>query len=339
MKRMAAGVPIGQYLDDPDALFGWLNGAVFGVAVMNAANRSGVTARVLEGPATTADLAAAADLPVESLERLLAYLLAHEVIGRDGEGRWLATARTRAMHDAAGYFTNAQTGTMAASKLVPALRAGHTPFVEHFGQPAFAWLRDNPDLAALFGSFMGWMTRRFTRFLFAHHRFHPFASVADIGGSMGDLLLAVLAEYPQARGLLFDLPETVAMARPRVAASPLGARVELVEGSFFDTVPVADLYLLKQILHDWDDAECTAILATIRRAIPPQGRLVVIDHILADQPTPDEAQGTDIAMLVWATGRERRLAEFEALFAAAGFRLDRVSRNPSGHSVMELVPA
>ncbi|MEO5705632.1 MAG: methyltransferase [Alteraurantiacibacter sp.] len=330
--------PFGQFLDDPDELFMWLNHAVFGVAAMNLANRSGVTLRLLQGPADVAELAAFSGLPHDKLARVLDYLLANEVIAQDGQGRFHATPRTAIMHEAAGYLANTETSSLAATKLAEGLREGQVPFDLAFGQPVFEHFRDHPDRAALFGQFMGFMTRRVTRFLFAQHRFHRFTKVADIGGSMGDLLLAVLAEYPATHGVLFDLPATVEIAREALADNPLATRIELVGGSFFDTVPAADLYLLKQILHDWDDAECREILGTIRKAIPPHGRLAVIDHVLHDQPAPDEGQGTDIAMMIWASGRERKLAEFDALFAASGFAIDRLTRNPSGHSVLEVVP-
>jgi hypothetical protein len=328
----------GQFLDDPDTLFMWLNHAVFGVAAMNLANRSGVTERLLQGPASVAELASLGGLPQDKLGRILDYLLANEVIGRDADGRFHATSRTAMMYEASGYLANTETSSLAATRLPDGLRDGKVPFDLAFGQPVFSHFRDNPDRAALFGQFMGFMTRRVTRFLFAHHRFHPFTRVADIGGSMGDLVLAVLGEYPGTQGIVFDLPGTVEIARQALAGDPLSDRIQLVGGSFFDEVPVADLYLLKQILHDWDDDECRQILGSIRRAIPSHGRLAVIDHVLHDRPTPDEGQGTDIAMMVWASGRERKLAEFDALFAASGFALDRLTRNPSGHSVLEVVP-
>ena len=118
-----------------------------------------------------------------------------------------------------------------------------------------------------------------------------------------------------------------------------GERIELVGGSFFDRVPPADLYTLKQILHDWSDDDCMAILKSIRDALLPGGRVVLIDHILSDEPEANEAQGTDIAMLVWATGRERRLGEFAALSARSGFEIARHTRNSRGHSAIDLVPA
>jgi hypothetical protein len=337
-ERMDPVRPFGDYFDDPDWLFGWLNGAVFGVAVMNAVNRAGITESLLAGPATIEQLAESHRLPPAGLSRMLNLLLAHGMLERSADGRLRANGRTAAMADAAGLLANVETSSLAASKLLPALQQGRIPFELQFGAPVFEYFGDHPEQAAQFGVFMGFMTRRVTRFLFAHHRFEPFATVADIGGSMGDLLTAILVEYPGTRGILFDLPEVVELARPGIAASPLADRIEIAGGSFFDSVPPADLYTLKQILHDWSDADCVRILEAVRAAIPPGGRLVVIDHILSDEPEPNEAQGTDIAMLVWATGRERRLAEFEALFAQSGFAIARLSRNPRGHSAIEVVP-
>jgi hypothetical protein len=328
----------GRHLDDPDELFMWLHAAVMAIATINLANRTGITARLLRGPAPLEELAREARLPQDKLARVLDFLQAHGVIGRDAAGDYRANGRTHRLEEAAGFFANAETTSTAASQLIPALREGRTAFELQFGLPVFEYLAERPERAALFGSFMGFMTRRDTRFLFAQHHFAPFVTVADLGGSMGDLLLAVLQEYPGTRGILFDLPGTIELARPVVEASPLSARVELCGGSFFESVPVADLYLLKQILHDWDDAECRAILACIRSAIPAHGRLVAIEHVLQEEPVPDEGQGTDIAMLIWATGRERRLAEYEALFRTSGFAIERVSRNPRGHSVIEAVP-
>ncbi len=329
----------GRFFDNPDDLFNWINGAVFGVAALNMINRAGVTDRLLQGPAGGAELAALAGVPEGNMGRILEYLAAHEVIGRTDDGHFCANRRTPMIRDAAGYFVNAETSAMAASKLLPGLREGKTPFELHFGAPVFDHFQSHPQMAAKFGEFMGFMTRRVERFLFAQHRFQPFTTVADIGGSMGDLLLGVLGEYPGTRGILFDLPDTIEIARPLIGASPLAGRVELVGGSFFDAVPSADLYTLKQILHDWDDAQCCQILGNIRAAMNPGGRVAVIDHLLADIPEPDESTGTDIAMMVWDTGRERKHADFVALFSACGFRIDRVTHNPSGHSVIEVVPA
>ena len=329
---------IGRFFDNADDIFNWLNDNSVAVSVINLVNRAGVTDHLLEGPATVAELAGRADLPVDKLERMLNFLVGHELLAMRNDGRLEATQRTANMHEAASYFQSVEFGKLAGVKLLPALREGKTPFELYFGQPVFEYFSANPQDAAIFADFMGFMTRRVERFLFAAHRFEAFETVADIGGSMGDLLLAILSEYPGTKGILFDLPAVVEIARPKVEASPLADRVQVVGGSFFEGVPPADLYTMKQILHDWDDEECIRILKSIRAAIKPGGRLAVIDHIISEVPAPEEALSTDIAMMMWDTGRERKLPEFEALFAASGFAIGRVTQNTNGHSVIEAVP-
>ncbi|WP_338244283.1 methyltransferase [Aurantiacibacter hainanensis] len=333
------GQPIGESFDSLDDIFLWGNNVIFGTAAINAMLEGGVIAAILAGPASIEELASKCSLPVEPLERMMNFLLAHELIESRQDGRLQANDRTFRMEQAAAYFRHLSTSKIAGLGLLEALRTpGKTSFEISFGKPVFDYFNSNPKAAADFADFMGFMTRRIERFIFAHLRFEPFETVADIGGSNGDLLLGVLENYPGTNGILFDMPEVVAAARPRLEASPLAERVELVGGSFFERVPAADLYLLKQILHDWNDEECVTILRNIRAAIPISGRLAVIDHLLDDLPKPTESQNTDIAMLIYDSGRERKQSEFEALFAASGFKLDRITPNENGHSVIEAVP-
>lgn len=327
----------GQHFDSVDDVINWGHNVVFGGAVIHLMNAAGLTVRLLDGPATADELARLAGIPVEKMARMLDFLLAHEMLDRDAAGAYIATRRTAVMHEAAAFFPITHITNASATQMLSALQQGKTPFEMQFGAPVFEYYHANPAAAAEFGQYMGLMTRRLEAFLFTRHRFQPFATVADIGGSMGDLVLAILHQYPGTRGVLFDRPDVVDLARPVVAASPLADRVELVGGSFFDSVPAADLYTLKQILHDWDDGECREILRCIRSAMNRHARVAVIDHVLSDIPAPNESQATDIAMMVWDTGRERKLAQFTALFASAGFQIDRLTRNPNGHSVIEVV--
>lgn len=330
--------PIGQRLDDPDELFNWLHEVVIGVPAMHFACRSGLAERLMKGSAAPAELARDLGLPADKLGRILAYLQAHELLAVDEAGQVVATARTARMREWAGVWQQAINTLAAGAELDPAMKSGRTGFEQKFGQPVFEHFAGDPELGARFAEFMSFMTARTVDFVLGRHRFEAFETVVDVGGSFGALLLRVLEEYPGTRGVLFDLPGVIAQAAPAIEASPLAARVELVGGSFFDDVPSADLYLLKQVLHDWNDEECSRVLATIRRAMNPGGRLAVIDHILSEVPAPDEAQSTDVAMMIWASGRERKLSDFAALFGASGFRLDRVTENPDGHSVIEAAP-
>ncbi len=329
---------IGQHFDTADDAFNWANGNAIGLILIRLANESGIVARLLSGPASVAELARASGLPTDKLGRIVDFLVAHELVEAGEGGLLQATPRTAMMHEAASYIRTLDLTFPMGLEMLPALRSGKTPFEAAHGQPVFSYFASHPEQAANFGRFMGWMTRRIERFIFAEHPFHPFGTVADIGGSGGDLLLAVLGHYPGTRGVLFDLPEVAERARPAIAASPLADRVEIVGGSFFDAVPAADLYLLKQILHDWHDDECRRILGRIRAVIAPEGRVAVIDHLLSDVPAPNESLSTDIAMMLWDTGRERKRHEMEALLVSSGFRVDRVTANPAGHSVVEAVP-
>jgi SAM-dependent methyltransferase len=175
--------------------------------------------------------------------------------------------------------------------------------------------------------------------IFAQHSFAPFTLAVDVGGNHGTLLLRLLADHPDARGILFDMPAVVAQAANRLASDPAGSRVEAVGGSFFESVPAGgDLYVMKQILHDWDDAQCAAILANVRKVIAPGGRLAIIDRLLPETMRPHPAWNMDLYMMLWSTGRERKLSEFTALLDATGFKLDRVTENDNDPCVIEAVP-
>lgn len=148
------------------------------------------------------------------------------------------------------------------------------------------------------------------------------------------LLEALMARAPRARGVVFDLPQGLAAARAR--GLDQSARIELVAGDFFRAAhPGADLYVLKFILHDWNDAQATTILRHIAAAMAPGGRVLVCESIVGAPNQPDPARWLDLHMMVQVGGRERTQAEFESLFAAAGLRLLRAQPTACGMSVLE----
>ncbi len=160
-------------------------------------------------------------------------------------------------------------------------------------------------------------------------------TVADVGGAHGVLLAAVLHANPAARGILFDLPHVIATAGDAIAAQGLAARCELVSGDFFEAVPAgADLHLLKQIVHDWDDERATRLLPNCHRALAPGGTLLLVEMVVPADNQPSPAQAMDLNMLVLLGGRERTEEEYRALLQAAGFRLERVIPTHSPFSVI-----
>ena len=330
---------LGQHLDDPNGFFVWLNNSFASFIVLNATINSGFLDNLGDEPASIADLARDCGVPPDKLGRLVGFLAAEEVISLLPDGRVAHTPRSRSLPGIKAAIAVFIIYFEAGIPLYEALRKGVTSYEYRFGKPVFDHLGENPETAALFSQFMAYLTVLVEDFVFDEHTFRPFQMAVDIGGSHGGLLLKLLGRHPASRGILFELPEVAAMVADSVGAAENGDRVEIVGGDFFESVPSGDLYLLKMILHDWNDEECVAILSNIRKALAASGRICVIDHVLPETPRPHPGMAMDLAMLVWATGRERKLSEFEALFDRAGFRLDRVTENPKGWSVVEAVPA
>jgi hypothetical protein len=178
----------------------------------------------------------------------------------------------------------------------------------------------------------------------AGYDFGRFRTIVDVGGGHGLLLARLLEAVPTARGVLFDLPEVIQGARAELAARGLAERCSLVGGSFFDAVPSGgDGYIMKWILHDWDDAACHRILRTIRSVIPPDGRVVVVDRLIPERVTDDASLRVnllmDLTMLMTHMGRERTEKEFGRIFEQSRFALGSVRTTRTGHGIFEGVPA
>jgi hypothetical protein len=138
-------------------------------------------------------------------------------------------------------------------------------------------------------------------------------TVVDVGGGNGSLLVELMSRHPGERGIVFDLPETV---RDEAA---LGGRIRFVEGSFFESVPAGDVYILGTILHDWDDERAAAILRTIRAAAPEGSRLLILDAVVPPGNDPGGGKWLDLLMLALLAGKERNEGQWRELLAAGGF--------------------
>jgi hypothetical protein len=149
-------------------------------------------------------------------------------------------------------------------------------------------------------------------------------------------LAAVLGANPEARGILFDLPHVIATAGEAIRATGISERCELVSGDFFEEVPKgADTHSLKQIVHDWDDEHATRLLHNCHQALPPAGKLLLVEMVVPADNQPSPAQAMDLNMLVLLGGRERTEEEFERLLQPAGFRMERIIPTHSPFSVIE----
>lgn len=183
-------------------------------------------------------------------------------------------------------------------------------------------------------------TRMADKAVVTAYDFGRYPVVADIGGGRGALLASILNAYPSTRGILFDQPHVVAGAPELLEAAGVVDRCDIVAGSFFESVaPGADAYVLKSIIHDWEDPEAIAILERCRDAMPPDGRVLLVERLIEPPGEGRDAKWMDLQMLVSAGGRERTRDQFADLFAKAGLRLVSVMPTQAGLSVIEAARA
>jgi hypothetical protein len=210
----------------------------------------------------------------------------------------------------------------AWSSLVHSVRTGEMAFEHRFKMTAWDYYASNPEEARNFDQTMAAFSAKFTPAILASYDFGRFSRVVDVGGGNGTLLAGILKEWPHLRGTVMDLPQVIEHARRTASARGLNGRCEFVSGNFFQAVPRgADLYMLKWIIHDWDDDRAVSILKKIRVAMDSYGRVILVETILPSGDQPSFANLFDLNMLVMTGGRERTEAEFRRLLTRAGFRL------------------
>jgi ubiquinone/menaquinone biosynthesis C-methylase UbiE len=204
------------------------------------------------------------------------------------------------------------------------------------GKPLFEYLALDPQAAATFDAAMADLSNARDVSAISGYDFGRFKTAIDVGGGEGRLIRSVLASYPTVSGILFDLPAVIERARPVIEREGFASRCSLVSGSFFETLPAgADAYMLKQVLHDWQDDKATLILASCRRAAGDTGVVLVIEMVVPDDGSKSLAKLSDIEMLVAVGGRERTLAQYRTLLAAAGLQIAGVHETRSPFSIIE----
>ena len=318
----------------------WVSQAIYVAAEL------GIADLLAGGPRTVDDLASAAGAHALSLYRILRLLASEDVFAEEEDGRFALTPRAAALRRDAGpvhlqvLFLGGGPSWQAAGSLLHTVRTGETAFEYVHGMEFFEYYRQHPDERVLFDRLMAANTAPLARALAAGYDFSGIGTVVDVGGGRGALAVELLTSHPHLHGVVFDQPAVVAGAREAIAAAGLTGRCEAVGGDFFEAVPEGgDAYLLKFILHDWDDERSVAILRTCRRAIPPNGRLLVVELLLPPGNAPSLAKTQDVNMLINLGGQERTEAGYRALFAAAGFDLSRTIPVQGELRVIEGIPA
>lgn len=298
-----------------------------------------------EGARASDELAEATGTHPPSLYRLLRALASVGVL-RELDGRCFELTplgeclRSDTPDSIAGWaaFIGRPYYWQAWAGLLHSIRTGENAFQHVHGTDVWTYRSTRPEESAIFDEAMTSLSRRSNAAVLAAYDFGRFQTLADVGGGKGALLAAVLAANPKLRGVLFDQPHVVSGAHALLESAGVVDRCRLVAGSFFESVPNGcDAYVLRAVIHDWDDSDSIRILEAVRRAIADIGTLLLIERVVAPANEGRDAKFSDLNMLVGAGGRERTPKEYAALLHRAGFSLTRMI--PAGvYSVLEARP-
>jgi hypothetical protein len=294
------------------------------------------------GPLTAAEIAEREDTEPEATFRLMRAGLTLRLLTMDADKQFHATALLNTLRaDVPGSLRGMALALTNRShwspwgEFVASVRSGRSRTRDVLGMPIFEYLQQNPEQAREFTSAMEGATELWAQDVVSGLDTSDVALAVDVGGANGALLRMLQQANPALRGIVFDRPDVAAAVAPDVA----GDRTEVMGGDFFESVPAADLYLLKLILHDWDDESCVEILSRCRAAMVPGGRIAIIDFLVGDGDDPGVMALMDLNMLAVTDGKERTLAEFDALLAKAGLRRTTVRILDSPQIIIEAVAA
>ncbi|MEZ5833658.1 MAG: methyltransferase [Dongiaceae bacterium] len=305
-----------------------------------------------EGPRTSADLASSAGADPHSLHRLLRALSALGICAERSDGSFELMPLGTLLQDNSPHSLRAWTMWWGHhlwpvwGNLLYSVRTGKSARTLLLGTDGFGHLKNDPEAAATFYRVTIELTRQTAACVLQAYDFAGLKQIADIGGGHGEMLAYVLRAYPDASGTLFDLAIAVEGAAEnfRKNHANLVARCAFVAGDFFESVPPgADAYILKSVIHDWDDERSSRILASCRRAMADGSRLLIIEPILPTRSEATPLQATlsqhDLTMLVALGAQERTEHEFSNLLKAAGLRVSRTVPAGPVYSIIECLPA
>ncbi|SRR5579885_3348954 len=314
----------------------WISQAIY------AAAKFGIADHLKDGPKTVEELADATSTNPGALYRLLRALASVGIFAEAASRRFSLTALAEPLRsDAAGSkralaLMSGDEQFRTWAEIDYSIRTGKVAFDKVFGKPIFDYLGEHPDKARIFDAAMVGIHGRESNATLTAYDFSVFGVVADIGGGNGSQITEILKKHGRMKGVLFDLPHVIERAKERIQASGLLDRCQLVAGNFFDAVPDgADAYVLRHIIHDWDEDRCLTILRNCHRAMRATSKLLVIESVIPPGNEPFHGKFLDLVMLLIPGGRERTGAEYRTLFERAGFELTGIVPTGSEVSIVE----
>jgi ubiquinone/menaquinone biosynthesis C-methylase UbiE len=317
----------------------WVTQAIYVAAEI------GIADFLSAGPRTADELARETGTHGASLYRVLRALASIDIFREDDEGRFSLTPMGKLLESDVP-CSKRSLARMAGAEfyrswggLLSSVETGDAAFDKVYGKPFFRYMSMNPDRWRIYDAAMTGVHDSETNPVLDAYDFSSFKTIVDVGGGNGLALAAILRRHPETRGILFDLPTVTERAREIVTGYNVFDRCRFVEGNFFDSVPSScDAYLLRHVIHDWDDGEAVAILKNCRDAMQPGGRVLVVETVIPSGNEPCFGKWLDLMMLV-VGGRERTKEEYGQLFSAAGLRLTSVVFTAHEVSIIEGVSA
>ena len=304
------------------------------------AAKLGVADYLADGPKRVDELAKATETDASSLYRVLRALASLGIFTEQGDRVFAMTPTAEPLRSDVPHslrdvaiFWGEDWHWDVWGKILYSVRTGKSAWAQMHGDDVFDYFQRNPEAGEIFNRAMSSFSGFATKAVVEAYDFSGIQTLIDIAGGHGRLLAGVLEAYPSMRGVLFDLPHVI-------EGAPRGSRCEYVSGDFFSSVPSGgDAYIMKHIIHDWDDERALKILRNIREAMRPDARVLLVEAVIAEGNNQDFGKLLDLEMLVSPGGKERTAAEYEELFTRAGLRLTRIVPTKSPYSVIEAVAA
>lgn len=309
--------------------------------------RLGIPDRLANGPKSAKELAAEAGVQEDALYRVLRALASVGIFDESDGRRFALTLAGGLLRSGVPGSVQAMAKFMCSpfhlrvySELMHSLKTGKPAVEKAVGMPVFEYLPKDPELSEIFNDAMTSFSEMVIPAALSAYDFGGIETLVDVAGGHGAVLTAILKKNPRMKGILFDLDHVIAGASGLIKASGVAERLTTQSGDFFKAVPEGDGYIMKSIIHDWDDERASLILRNIRSAMgSKKGRVILLDSVIPSGNAPDFGKIIDIEMLALPGGKERTETEFRALFEKSGFRLSRIVPTPSPLAVIEALPA
>ena len=323
----------------PEAqLLGLITGYMLSQGAYVAA-KFGIADQLKSGPKSADELAKSCGAHAPSLYRMLRMLASVGVFSEGEDGKFSATQvgellQSGKMRDMA-IMMAAPFHWRVYEDMLYSITTGKPAFDKVHGTPAFQWLSKKPEEAQIFDNAMTSFTMSLLPVISGACNLSGVKKLVDVGGGHGILLCHLLKANPGLQGVVYDMPHVIEGTKKRIAAEGLSSRCEAVGGSFFESVPTADAYIMKHIIHDWDDEKAGVILKHCRKSMSKDGRVILVEAVVPPGNTPSFDKVLDLEMLMIPSGKERTEKEFRELFKSAGLKLEKIIPTPSPVQILE----